>query len=173
RASATTIEHPAVGASEDPDDGLLRERWVLYVAIALTGLLGLGLEIVGVHVLAQLFSGTIYSFADLLAVWLLGTAIGTGLHARLSKRALGRRPATVLVTLLWSLALSVAGTALLVRVAPMILEQLEQLEQLEVFGSAHARRQLAEFGTAAIVLGPATILMGAVFAQLLEIGRAS
>lgn len=154
---------PVVSASDDPDAELLRERWILYVAIGLTGLLGLGLEVVGVRVLAQLFSATIYSFADLLAVWLLGTAIGTGLHARLSTRALGRRPATVLVGLLWVLALTIAGAALFVRAAPMMLESFAPL------GSGWARRQLAELGTAAIVLGPATVLIGAVFAQLLAL----
>ncbi|PRP96177.1 spermidine synthase [Enhygromyxa salina] len=149
--------------ARDPDDGLLRERWISYVAIGVTGLLGLGLEVIGVRVLAQVFSGTIYSFADLLAVWLLGTGLGAGCHARLSARALGRRPATVLVALVWALALSVALTAMLAKAAP------ELLEWLAPPSSAWGRRQLAELATAGIVLGPTTILMGACFAHLLAL----
>ncbi len=162
-SAAPALEHPATTASGDPDDGLLRERWVLYVVIALTGLLGLGLEVVAVRVLAQVFSGTIYSFADLLAVWLLGTAIGAGLHARLSTQALGRRPASVLAALLWTLALTVACTAMLARAAPGLLESLAPAD------STWARRQVAELATAALVLGPATILMGGCFAHLLAL----
>ncbi|PRP96759.1 spermidine synthase [Enhygromyxa salina] len=148
-------------AHEDPDDGLLRERWVLYATIGATGLLGLGLEVVGVRVLAQVFSGTIYSFADLLAVWLLGTALGTAIYARVVERALGRRPATVLVALLLALALTVALTAMVAKAAPTLLEALAPAP------AGWARRQLAELATTALVLGPATMLMGACFAHLL------
>ncbi|MFO7563863.1 MAG: hypothetical protein R6X02_14550 [Enhygromyxa sp.] len=162
-AAVVALEHPAIGASEDPDGELLRERWVLYVAIALTGLLGLGLEVIGVRVLAQVFSGTIYSFADLLAVWLCGTAIGAGLHARLSRQALGRRPATVLVGLLGGLAVVVAGSAMLAAAAPELLEVLAPSD------GTWARRQAAELAVAGIVLGPATVLMGACFAHLLAL----
>jgi spermidine synthase len=163
--SARVIEAPGPGhvGSEDPDGGLLRERWVLYLAIAATGLLGLGLEVVGVRVLAQVFAGTIYSFADLLAVWLLGTGLGTGIYARLAGRALRRRPARVLVGLLLAQALLVALAAVLATAAPALLE---------IFAPAPAgwaRRQLAELGVAAMVLGPPTMVMGACFAHLLAL----
>lgn len=157
------LEHPAITAGDDPDDGLLRERWILYVAIALTGLLGLGLEVIGVRVLAQVFSGTIYSFADLLAVWLCGTAIGAGLHARLSRQALGRRPAMVLVGLLATLALTVAYSAMVAAAAPGMLDVLAPID------GAWSRRQAAELVIAAVVLGPATVLMGGCFAHLLAL----
>jgi spermidine synthase len=160
--SSERVDPPKFGR-EDPDDGLLQERWILYVVLAATGLLGLGLEVVGVRVLAQVFSGTIYSFADLLAVWLLGTAFGSGAYARLSAPALGRRPATVLIGLLLALALTVACSAMSAAAAP---------ELLEWFASADAswtRRQLAELATAAFVLGPATVLMGACLAHLLAL----
>lgn len=160
---APALEHPAITAEHDPDGGLLRERWILYVAIALTGLLGLGLEVIGVRVLAQVFSGTIYSFADLLAVWLCGTALGAGLHARLSKLALGRRPATVLVGLLGALAVVIAGSAIAAS------EARDLLDMLAPTGSAWPRVQAAELLVAALVLGPATVLMGACFAHLLAL----
>lgn len=150
-------------ASGDPDDGLLRERWLLYVAFGVTGLLGLGLEVVGVRVLAQVVSGTLYSFADLLAVWLLGTALGSALHAKLSERLLARRPVTVLVLLLVALAIVVAlaaGTA---------ANAIALLDWLASPTATFVRRQLAELALALAVFGPATVLMGMVFAHLLAL----
>jgi spermidine synthase len=162
RASEAARPPPDIG-QDDPDDGLLRERWILYAVIGVTGLLGLGLEVVGVRVLAQVFSGTIYSFADLLAVWLLGTALGSGMHARLSARALARRPATVLIGLLLALALTVAISAMSAASAATLLEWFASPD------ASWTRRQLAELATAAIVLGPATVLMGACLAHLLAL----
>ncbi|HLT35210.1 MAG TPA: hypothetical protein VK034_02970 [Enhygromyxa sp.] len=159
---ASEAEHDP-GPARGRETSLLRERWILYVAIALTGLLGLGLEVIGVRVLAQVFSGTIYSFADLLAVWLCGTALGAGLYARVSTLALGRRPATVLVGLLGVLAVTVACSAMLVRAAPGMLDTLAPID------SAWARRQAAELAVAFVVLGPATVLMGGCFAHLLAL----
>ncbi len=157
------VEHPALAAHLDPDPGLLRERWLLYLAFGMTGLLGLGLEVVGVRVLAQVYSGTIFSFADLLAIWLLGTAIGNGLHARFSARLLGRRPATLLVAQLVVLAMVVAFAAGTASVAGSLLDALAPAP------AGFARRQLAEIGVAILVLGPATIPMGMVFAHLLAL----
>lgn len=162
-AARAPAESPLLRAHADPDDGLLRERWLLYAAFGVTGLLGLGLEVIGVRVLAQVYSGTIYSFADLLAVWLLGTAIGNGLHARLSDRLLGRRPATVLVGLLIGLAIVVALTAGSAHAAAELIDALAPAD------AGFARRQLAELAIAALVLGPATIPMGMVFAHLLAL----
>jgi spermidine synthase len=165
RAMPVRAESALLAAHDDPDPGLLRERWLLYFAFGATGLLGLGLEVVGVRVLAQVYSGTIFSFADLLAIWLLGTAIGTGLHARLSNHLLGRRPATMLVALLVVLAITVALVAGTASVADSLLAMLAPLG-VEV-GFVH--RQLAEIVVAALVLGPATIPMGMVFAHLLAL----
>lgn len=154
---------PVALGREDPDDGLLRERWLLLITIGLTGVLGLGLEVVGVRVLAQIFTGTIYSFAALLAVWLLGTGIGAGVYARLSARALGRRPATVLIALLLALAMSVALASVVAASAPDLLARLGPID------ASWTRRQLGEWLTAALVLGPPTLLMGACLAHLLAL----
>lgn len=156
-------ERAAIDTSGDPDPNLLRERWLLYLAFGGTGLLGLGLEVVGVRVLAQVYSGTIFSFADLLAIWLLGTAIGNGLHARFSARLLAPRPTIMLVALLLILATMVALSAGTASVAASLLDGSTGLNP------GFARRQLAEIAVAALVLGPATIPMGMVFAHLLAL----
>lgn len=50
--------------------------------LATTGLLGIGYEVVVVRVLAQRTASTVYTFALLLTIALLGTAAGGALHAR-------------------------------------------------------------------------------------------
>ncbi|MBC8001139.1 MAG: fused MFS/spermidine synthase, partial [Opitutaceae bacterium] len=48
---------------------------LLFIA-AFTGLLGIGLETVVLRVLSQILENTVYSFAGILAIYLLGTAAG-------------------------------------------------------------------------------------------------
>jgi len=56
-------------------------RRILFV-LAATGFLGIGYEVLVVRVLGQLMEGTVYSFALLLAVYLVGNALGAGLAER-------------------------------------------------------------------------------------------
>ncbi len=62
----------------------LTDRRVLASLFA-TGLLGIGYEVLAIRVLSQLMENTVYTFAVLLAVYLLGTAIGGTLHPRLQR----------------------------------------------------------------------------------------
>ena len=48
----------------------------LYILLFLTGLAGIGLEISVVNVVGQILENTIFTFANLLSVYLLGTAAG-------------------------------------------------------------------------------------------------
>jgi spermidine synthase len=58
--------------------------------LAVTGLLGIGYEILVVRVLSQVAENTVYTFSILLAVYLVGTAIGaSACHRWLSVRANG------------------------------------------------------------------------------------
>jgi len=52
------------------------------VRLAATGLLGIGYEVLVVRVLSQVAEDTVYTFALLLAVYLVGTAIGAALWQR-------------------------------------------------------------------------------------------
>ncbi|MFM8418784.1 MAG: hypothetical protein ACKOEQ_01505, partial [Verrucomicrobiota bacterium] len=49
-------------------------RWVAWLGLG--GFLGMGLEVVGIRVLAPVLGGTVYSQAVVLGVWLAGTAAG-------------------------------------------------------------------------------------------------
>jgi spermidine synthase len=51
--------------------------------LLLTGLLGIGYEVVIVRVLSQVAENTVYTFALALAVYLLGTSIGAAIYARM------------------------------------------------------------------------------------------
>jgi spermidine synthase len=68
----------------------------LGLALFATGLLGVAFEVVIVRLAAQFLQDTIYSFANLLAAYLLGTAAG-GLAWQAAGRRLRARPATWLL----------------------------------------------------------------------------
>lgn len=55
-----------------------RHLWTLGV----TGLLGIGYEVLVVRVLSQVAENTVYTFSILLAVYLVGTALGAAVYAR-------------------------------------------------------------------------------------------
>src|SRR4030095_12450929 len=55
----------------------------LWVTLFFTGLLGIGYEVVGVRVLAQVLENTVYTYAAVLAVFLSGTALRAALYHRL------------------------------------------------------------------------------------------
>ncbi len=63
----------------------------LYVLFAFTGLLGIGYEVLVVRVLSQVAENTVYTFALLLAVYLVGTALGAAAYDRWLLRAAAPR----------------------------------------------------------------------------------
>lgn len=54
----------------------------LIILLVMTGLLGIGYEVLVVRVLSQVAENTVYTFAMLLAVYLAGTAIGAAVYQR-------------------------------------------------------------------------------------------
>jgi spermidine synthase len=54
----------------------------LAILLVLTGLLGLGYEVVAIRVLSLVTENTVYTFAIMLAVYLVGTAIGAAAYWR-------------------------------------------------------------------------------------------
>lgn len=60
--------------------------------LAATGLLGIGYEVLVVRALSQIAENTVYTFALLLAVYLIGTALGAAMYGRwLTKRIARQR----------------------------------------------------------------------------------
>jgi spermidine synthase len=160
RAERATDAAPPIDTSRDPDPDVHREPRLLLWMMLGTGLVGVGLEVVGVRVLAQVLENTMYTFADVLAVYLLGTAIGAALYARYAKRAITGRPAIVIAAMLIALALAVIGAAIALALARPLLDWLAD------DSAGYAQHLMAEALVAACVFGPSTLLMGALFSHL-------
>jgi spermidine synthase len=154
-------ESPSVDASKDPDPDVADERWLLLVVLFATGLFGVGLEVVGVQVLSQVLENTVYTFADILAVYLVGTALGATLYARFVRRAVEGRPATVIAGMLIAVAVTAVLASLALAVSPGVLERIAPEE-----GSSHRLHQLAELAVAALVFVLPTVVMGATFSHV-------
>nr|WP_321403397.1 hypothetical protein [uncultured Desulfobacter sp.] len=57
----------------------------VYLILFVTGFLGIGFEVMIVRVLSQILENTIFSFSDMLMVFLLGTAMGAALYQKIRR----------------------------------------------------------------------------------------
>jgi spermidine synthase len=90
-------------------------RWTIYIAIALSGACALGGEVVWTRLMAMLLGSTVYVFSIILAVFLVGIALGSGAGSLLLRNAPGPRNARL--ALGWCqllLTLAIAWTAYIV-----------------------------------------------------------
>jgi spermidine synthase len=83
-------------------------EWTVYVAMALSGACALGAEVVWTRLLGPMLGATVYTFSIILAVFLLGLAIGSGLG---SLRKLAVRPQTAMGFCQLLLTAAIAWTA--------------------------------------------------------------
>jgi spermidine synthase len=141
----------------DPDQP---ESLRIHISLFATGLLGIGYEVLVVRALSQILENTVYSFAGLLSVYLLGTALGGAVYQLWSPKHSFR---AVTGYLAQGLSLScLAGLGLLLFVEKMYSGIREWLGQ----GIAGAIG--GELCTAAVVLLLPTILMGMTFSHLAQ-----
>jgi spermidine synthase len=75
-------QEEAQASVEVPDSS----RWPIYLAIGISGATALGAEVVWTRLLSMLLLGTVYVFSIILAVFLVGLAIGSGAGSWLIKR---------------------------------------------------------------------------------------
>jgi spermidine synthase len=73
----TAEESGAAKSKADPEVRPALSRWTIYVTIALSGAGALGAEVVWTRLLGYLFGATVYVFSVILAVFLVGLAIGS------------------------------------------------------------------------------------------------
>ncbi|WP_342739606.1 spermidine synthase [Bradyrhizobium sp. B117] len=124
----------------------------LTITLFATGLLGIAFEVLVVRLAAQVMEDTVYTFAGLLAAYLLGTAAGSLLWQRTGRDARDGN----LRGLLAATALACIATAAL---APYAGRLVEALSSADIFG---------ELAVAiALFLVPATA-MGALFGLLAQ-----
>lgn len=130
--------------------------WLL--RLAGTGLLGIGYEVLVVRVLSQVTEDTVYTFALLLAVYLVGTALGAALYQRFlasrSVKALGER------------LFAAQATAVLLGTASLWAAERVRHVVSEALGPNAVAPILAEGALALLAFGPATLVMGALFSHL-------
>jgi spermidine synthase len=81
QVSGSTVSEEAPEASAGDSS-----RWPIYLAIGLSGATALGAEVVWTRLLSMLLLGTVYVFSIILAVFLVGLAIGSGAGSWLIKR---------------------------------------------------------------------------------------
>jgi len=154
-------ERLPVSAGDGIEPGSRRIMWSLF----LTGLLGIGYEVLAVRVASQVLENTVYSFAGLLSVYLVGTAAGAAVYQSVIPRG---RFETVLTRLLQSLAFfCLVGVAML-PFAERIVSSLRN-----IMGEGLSGAIAGEVGLAASILLLPTMAMGATFSHLAQGARRS
>jgi len=85
-ALARRTPHKATGSEEPPaPPRTVPDAWPVYATIALSGAGALGAEVIWTRLLGLMLGATVYTFSIILAVFLVGLAIGSGSGALLSK----------------------------------------------------------------------------------------
>ena len=137
----------------------------LTATLALTGLLGIGYEVVVLRVLSQVAENTVYTLALMLAVYLVGTALGAAAWARwgpLWRASAATRRFRLLLAL--GLACLLSGAALWF--VPWFKAMLTA-----VLDGGLGAALAAEGALAVLAFGAPTVVMGALFSHLCEEAR--
>jgi spermidine synthase len=87
-------------------------RRMVYVAIAVSGLTGLGAEVVWTRQLSLSLGATVYTFSIILAVFLLGLGLGSGLGSLIARSS--QRPAFALGVCQWLQTVSIAWASYMI-----------------------------------------------------------
>ncbi|MCZ7636282.1 MAG: fused MFS/spermidine synthase [Verrucomicrobia bacterium] len=128
-----------------------------------TGLLGIGFEVVGVRLLKGVLENTVFTFASVLAVYLVGTALGAAWAGRVAPR----QPFEAkLAWLLGALGVTCAVGGWAIVMAPEVYRGLRV-----ALGDSLGGVMVAEGLVAASVFVLPTLFMGATFATLAEAVR--
>ena len=135
--------------------------------LALTGWLGIGYEVLVVRVLSQVAEDTVYTFALLLAVYLVGTALGAAIYQRRLKAASDEGMTTTLHLLCWQAAMCLLGS--------WSLWAAQDIKQwlLTVLGAGMTAALGSEAALALVAFGPAALVMGMLFSHLTAQARAA
>jgi spermidine synthase len=133
--------------------------WLLF----LPGLLGIGYEVLAVRVLSQVTENTVYSYALLLAVYLLGTALGAAILQV-------RRPAANDAT--ESALIQGLATTIFLSGATLWWADVIGAWPAQVFGSNALSALAGEALTAAAAMLAPTMMMGALFTHLCQRAQA-
>jgi spermidine synthase len=98
--SSPSLQDVGPGRTTPAQPAPVKGATSIYVAIALSGLTALSAEVIWTRVLSLLFGGTVYTFAMILAVFLVGLGIGSTLASGLTRSMTSPRRALGLCQLL-------------------------------------------------------------------------
>ena len=155
----------AASTSSAPPSALANANPTLF-RLAATGLLGIGYEVLVVRVLGQVTEDTVYTFALLLAVYLVGSAAGAACYQRwLLPRPKRERLTDVLLG-------SLAAACLLGTSSLWAAERVKGAA-LDALGGGWFAAVAVEAVPALLAFGPATLVMGALFSHLARAANAA
>ena len=135
----------------------------LLLLLAATGFLGLAFEVAVIRALSQVLEDTVYTFALVLCIYLLGTALGAGLWQR-------GRPDDSLRALTWLLP-GLALTCAIGTGALYVAEDIYRWLAIDSFGAGTVQGLVGEAFVAGLIFLPPTLLMGATFSLLAEVAE--
>ncbi len=141
------------------ESGEQTPRWAL-ITLFTTGLLGISYEVLVIRVLSEVLEDTVYSFAVVLAVYLLGSSLGAALYQRwLRHRSNGQ-----------TLNRLLAVTALCTTLGVVVLFAAEWTHDalLRLFTAGSSAGMAAELVLAASVFLLPAAAMGALFSHLAQ-----
>jgi spermidine synthase len=147
----------------DPDRGQTRQ---LLTRLAVTGFLGIGYEVLVVRVLSQVAEDTVYTFALLLAVYLVGSAAGAAGY----QRWLGERGDSAALT---DRLLSALALACLLGTLSLWAAESLRAGAIDALGGSMTAALAAEGLLALVAFGPPTLVMGALFSHLSRAANAA
>jgi spermidine synthase len=131
----------------------------ILLSLAATGLLGIGYEVLVVRVLSQVAENTVYTFAILLTVYLVGTACGAAAYNRWAS-TVHESPR------MRDRLLQILAAACLLGMLSLAGAQAVKAWVLHMLGPGIAAALTAEAAIAAAAFLPPTIMMGALFSHL-------
>lgn len=135
----------------------------LLMLLAATGLLGIGYEVLIIRVLSQLTENTVYTFAIVLAVYLVGTTAGSAAYARWASES---PPPHLRGRLLWLQAVACLSCAAALAAAPALKTAI-----LQASGFGFGRALAAEAALACVGFLLPCMIMGALFSHLASLAR--
>jgi len=138
--------------------------------LAVTGLLGIGYEVLVVRVLSQVAENTVYTFAILLAVYLVGTALGAAVYGRWLSHQLSRVGRAVQLR---DRLLRFLGAACLVGMLSLAGARALKATMLHALDPSMGAALAAEAALATTAFLLPTIVMGALFSHLSTNARAA
>ncbi len=133
----------------------------LVATLFLTGLLGVGYEVLAVRVLSQVTENTIYSYALLLAVYLVGTALGAAWFQHRLATGRGSSEQSGISRAIWHLCVAV-----LLGGASLWWIDVLATSVVQVLGPGRYAALSAEALVAVAAMLLPTLAMGAVFTRL-------